>query len=188
MKCKLYVAQLLLAMTCSSDSAVDVLRSNSELRDILLRISSYNRQQQRRRWLRYPGEVFKSAVRSKRKEQQRRRPFIEATALKDDLTGKVQGTANQVLAAIGYNQWVPKIPGQKGLRILCMDGGGSRGMTAVKVLDCLVKSLDGVEAADCFDLVVGTSTGAIIAFLVGLKRDTSTRAVDRYDDLIGKIL
>jgi hypothetical protein len=117
----------------------------------------------------------------------RRRPFIEATALTNDLNGKVQGTANQILAAMGYNQWVPKIPGQKGLRILCLDGGGSRGMTSVAAMDCLVESLGGMEVADCFDLVVGTSTGAIIAFLVGLKRETSKQAVQRYDVLIEKI-
>ena len=188
MKCKLYVSQLLLAMACSNDSALDVLRSNKDVIEILLRISSYNRGSQTLRWLRYPGELIKGMVfRSNKNRRRRRRPFIEAAALGDGLNGKVQGTANQVLAAIGYNQWVPKIPGQRGLRILCLDGGGSRGMTAVTILDCLVKSLGGVEAADCFDLIVGTSTGAIIAFLVALKKDSSEQAVDRYDELIGKI-
>jgi predicted acylesterase/phospholipase RssA len=107
--------------------------------------------------------------------------------LTNDLNGKIQGTSNQVLAAIGYNEWVPKIPGQKGLRILCLDGGGSRGMTSAVALKCLVDALGGVEVADCFDLVVGTSTGAIIAFLVGLNRETSEQAVERYDVLIEKI-
>jgi len=72
-------------------------------------------------------------------------------------------------------------------RILCLDGGGSRGMTSVVALKCLVDSLGGMEVADCFDLVVGTSTGAIIAFLVGLNRETSEQAVARYDVLIEKI-
>jgi len=49
-------------------------------------------------------------------EQRRRQPFIEAASLQNNLNGRLQGTANQVLAAIGYNEWVPKIPGQKGLR------------------------------------------------------------------------
>jgi hypothetical protein len=53
------------------------------------------------------------------------RPFIEAASVQDGLSGQVRGTANQLLAAIGYNQWFPKIPGQKGLRILCFDGGGT---------------------------------------------------------------
>eukprot|EP00536_Pseudo-nitzschia_multiseries_P012243 jgi/Psemu1/326739/estExt_fgenesh1_pg.C_4580003 len=206
---KLYVTQLLLAMTCTSDSAVDAIRSTEGLKDTLLVYSSYARKERRRRWLRYPGEMIKSVwLNTKRKRkrghrrndssdsdssseeeetEQRRQPFIEAASLKDNLKGRIKGTANQVLAAIGYNEWVPKIPGQKGLRILCLDGGGSRGMTSVVAMKCLVDSLGGMEVADCFDLVVGTSTGAIIAFLVGLNRETSEQAVERYDVLIEKI-
>ena len=60
-------------------------------------------------------------------------------------------------------------------------------MTSVVAMKCLVDSLGGLEVADCFDLVVGTSTGAIIAFLVGLNRETSEQAVERYDVLISKI-
>lgn len=200
LRCKLYVTQLLLAMTCASDCAVDAIRSTDGLQDVLLDYSSYARREQRRRWIRYPGEMVKSMWLKKRKKQQdvetsettengepRRQPFIEAASLKNNLKGRIKGTANQVLAAIGYNEWVPKIPGQKGLRILCLDGGGSRGMTSVVAMKCLVDSLGGMEVADCFDLVVGTSTGAIIAFLVGLNRETSEQAVERYDVLIEKI-
>ncbi len=190
LQCKLYVLQLLLAMTCSSDSAVDALRATEGLRDAVLRCSSYARVEQTRRWLRYPGEMAKSFwqnVKGGEASTTRRRPFIEATSVKNDLHGKVQGTANQILAAIGYNQWVPKIPGQKGLRILCLDGGGSRGMTSVIAVNEMVKALGGVEVADCFDFVVGTSTGAIIAFLVGMKRETSEEAIKRYDVLIPTI-
>ena len=202
LRSKLYVTQLLLAMTCASDCAVDAIRSTEGLQDVLLVYSSYVRKERRRRWMRYPGELIKSvwlAKKHKRQQQNdsltatqnitetRRQPFIEAASLKNDLNGRIQGTANQVLAAIGYNEWVPKIPGQKGLRILTLDGGGSRGMTSVVAMKAIVDSLGGMEIADCFDLVVGTSTGAIIAFLVGLNRETSEQAVERYDDLIGKI-
>uniref|UniRef100_A0A7S4AE78 PNPLA domain-containing protein n=1 Tax=Pseudo-nitzschia australis TaxID=44445 RepID=A0A7S4AE78_9STRA len=198
---KLYVTQLLLATTCASDCAVDAIRATEGLQDVLLVYSSYAPKERRRRWMRYPGEKIKSMWLKKRRRrqkdspastsqettEQRRRPFIEAASVKDNLNGRIQGTTNQVLAAIGYNEWVPKIPGQKGLRILCLDGGGSRGMTSVVAMKCLVDSLGGMEVADCFDLVVGTSTGAIIAFLVGLNRETSEQAVERYDVLIEKI-
>jgi len=202
LQCKLYATQLLLAMACASDSAVDVIRSTEGLKDVLLIHSSYAPKERRRRWMRYPGEKLKSMWLAKRKIRQqnsskasvtekpkkkRRQPFIEAASLQNNLNGRIQGTANQILAAIGYNEWVPKIPGQKGLRILCLDGGGSRGMTSVVAMKCMVDSLGGMEVADCFDLVVGTSTGAIIAFLVGLNRETSEQAVERYDILIEKI-
>ena len=60
-------------------------------------------------------------------------------------------------------------------------------MTSVVAMKCLVDSLGGMEVSDCFDMVVGTSTGAIIAFLAGLNLETAEKAVERYDDLIGKI-
>ena len=131
LRCKLYVTQLLLAMTCASDSAVDAIRSTEGLKDVLLVHSSYARKERRRRWLRYPGEKLKSMMLTRRKIRQRfsstsfdtkqpkkkrRQPFIEAASLQNNLNGRIKGTANQVLAAIGYNEWVPKIPGQKGLR------------------------------------------------------------------------
>jgi hypothetical protein len=150
-RCQLYVMQLLLATTVASDSAVTALRSTKGLKDVVLKCSSYDRKEQTRRWLRYPGEVVKQklSIRKKKKngdespqdDERRTTPFIEAASPRSDIIGKVQGTANQILAAMGYNQWVPKSPNQKGLRILCLDGGGSRGMVAVTAVDCLVKEL-----------------------------------------------
>ena len=121
---KLYVLQMLLAMAIASDDAIDTFRSSPELKEAFLSVSSYAFTQKTRRWLRYPGELWKHFHR--RKNEHRSRPFIEAASVRDGLSGQVQGTANQLLAAIGYNQWVPKIPRQKGLRILCFDGGGTR--------------------------------------------------------------
>jgi patatin-like phospholipase/acyl hydrolase len=51
----------------------------------------------------------------------------------------------------------------------------------------LVDALGGVEVCDAFDMIAGTSTGAIIAFLVGLRRESSEQARKRYDALIKKI-
>ena len=95
--------------------------------------------------------------------------------------------SNQLLAAIGHNEWYPKTAGQKGLRILCLDGGGSRGVTAISSMNSIVEALGGIEVCDAFDMIAGTSTGAIIAFLVGLKRESSSMARKRYDKLIKQI-
>lgn len=208
MRCQLYVTQLLLAMTVASDSAVDALRSTQGLKEAVLKGSSYAPREKTRRWLRYSGKLAKllwrrtkrqtaatssassttdSTAPAVQSEEPKHRPFVEATELSDDLNGRVRGTSNQVLAALGVNQWVPKMPGQKGLRILCLDGGGSRGVSAVTSLNSLVKSVGGLEISDSFDMVVGTSTGAIIAFLVGLRRETSAQAVERYNALVAKI-
>jgi hypothetical protein len=186
---QLYVAQLLLAISLASDDAVHAIRETSGLKDAVLRCSSFATKERRRRWLRYPKEVVLWLWKSRRKSAKKlRRPFVEAGSIGYDLNGQVQRTANQVLAAIGHNQWVPKIPGQRGLRILCMDGGGSRGMVAVTAVAALVEAAgEGLEVCDSFDLLAGTSTGAIISFLVGLRQETSLEAVERYNQLIRQI-
>lgn len=47
--------------------------------------------------------------------------------------------------------------------------------------------MEGVEVCDAFDMIVGTSTGAIVAFLVGLRRESAADARIRYDTLIKRI-
>lgn len=100
---------------------------------------------------------------------------------------ELESPANKLLAAIGYNIWVPKAEGQKGLRILCLDGGGTRGIASLASLRAIVDAVGGVEPSDAFDIICGTSTGGIIAFLIGLRRETIGFAKKRYDTLIKRI-
>lgn len=195
-RCSLYVVQLLLAMVIASDAAVNALRTTAGLTDAVKASSSFAPKERSRRWIRYPLEIVKALFSSKNGAgsssvqmpgRRSQRPFIAAASIGDDLAGKVQGTANQVLAAIGHNEWIPKIPGQKGLRILCLDGGGTRGIAAITTLRSVVDAIGGIEVCDAFDIIAGTSTGAIIAFLVSLRRETSKQAKRRYDSLIKRI-
>lgn len=117
----------------------------------------------KRRWIRKPLSVVRRIIPGWWKENQTKKD----SWLEPGLTGQVQQNANKLLAAIGHNEWIPKLPGQKGLRVLCLDGGGTRGIAAVTALRHLVEAMGGVEVCDAFDMIVGTSTGAIIAFLVG---------------------
>ncbi|MFM7766115.1 MAG: patatin-like phospholipase family protein, partial [Sphingomonadales bacterium] len=57
-----------------------------------------------------------------------------------------------------------KIPAENKL-ILCLDGGGMRGILSIQLLKTLEK-IAGIPAYAMFDLVAGTSTGAIIAALM----------------------
>jgi len=153
LRCKLYITQLLLAMVVASDDTVTAIRSTDGLANAILACSSYAPKERRRRWLRYPGEMVKWLWRSKTEKNADtlRRPFLEAATVANDLNGQVQKTSNQILAAIGYNRWIPKTPGQKGLRILSLDGGGSRGMAAVTAVRCLVEAMgNGMEVSDTF--------------------------------------
>ncbi|KAL9180648.1 hypothetical protein ACHAXT_011101 [Thalassiosira profunda] len=182
-RCGLYVIQLLLAMGVASDEAVTTMRSTSGLLEAVVECSSYAKAERfRRKWIRKPVSFAKRMLPGRRKKQLQSDDWIE-----EGLTGQVQQNSNKLLAALGHNEWSPKMPGQRGLRILCLDGGGTRGIAAVQSLGHLVKAMDGVEVCDAFDMIVGTSTGAIVAFLVGLRRESAAEARIRYDVLIKRI-
>ncbi|MEO7641500.1 MAG: patatin-like phospholipase family protein [Ramlibacter sp.] len=59
-------------------------------------------------------------------------------------------------------------PPAKTCRILTLDGGGAKGFYSLGVLKQLEALLGGEPLAAKFDLIFGTSTGAIIASLLAL--------------------
>ncbi len=125
-------------MSFASDKAVDVLRATQGLTDTVLACSSYAQAERlRRRWIRYPMEVAKRLFSSEVAGKER--PFLAAASVNKGISGQTQGSANQLLAAIGYNVWYPKTAGQRGLRILCLDGGGTRGITAISSMRSIGK-------------------------------------------------
>ena len=189
-RCRLYINQLLLGMAVASDDAVHALRETPDLLETVRSFSSYTRKEKiRRRWVKYPLEVTRRMFNALRKngEEPSQTAFLAAASMKTGIIGEIQATANKLLAALGYNVFVPKTPGQRGLRILSLDGGGTRGIASLSIMKSIVESLGGVEVCDSFDMIAGTSTGAIIAFLVGLRRESNQQAKKRYDDLVAKV-
>eukprot|EP00804_Cyclotella_cryptica_P010208 CCRYP_013828-RA/>CCRYP_013828-RA protein AED:0.12 eAED:0.12 QI:366/1/1/1/1/1/12/339/913 len=183
-RCGLYVVQLMLAMAIASDKAVATLRSTSGLIEEVVQCSSYAPSECfRRKWIRKPLNLLGRKIPGLKKSQ----PTHSNGWIPSGLRGKMQENANKLLAALGHNIWVPKQPGQRGLRILSLDGGGTRGIAAVTSIRHIVDAMGGIEVCDAFDMIVGTSTGAIVAFLVGLRRESAADARIRYDTLIKRI-
>lgn len=89
--------------------------------------------------------------------------------------------------ALGGVAWKPKQPGQKGLRILSLDGGGTRGVLSIALIKELMKRIGKQYPHEVFDIICGTSTGGIIACLLGLQMRSIKETETLYDDLIDRV-
>lgn len=73
-------------------------------------------------------------------------------------------------------------PANKPFKILSLDGGGIRGVYSAELLrHCEETFCHGTKLADHFDMIAGTSTGAIIALGLGIGISTP-KIVDFYRD------
>ena len=76
-------------------------------------------------------------------------------------------------------------PGKK-RHILALDGGGVRGIVTLHMLARLEDRIRR-PACEFFDLIAGTSTGAIIAALLAFRRLTASEILDLYRRLIPQV-
>ncbi|KAK4211516.1 hypothetical protein QBC37DRAFT_12053 [Rhypophila decipiens] len=74
-------------------------------------------------------------------------------------------------------------PPEAGTRVLCLDGGGVRGIVELVILQALEDELLGIPIRNFFDLIVGTSTGGIIALGLGVKNWSLDTCIDKFKTL-----
>ncbi|KAI5644699.1 patatin-like phospholipase domain-containing protein [Phthorimaea operculella] len=108
----------------------------------------------------------------------------------EELTKEVAGIVREALALMGYTG-PTKGPGPN---ILSIDGGGIRGLIAIEILRHLEK-LTGRKVNEMFDYIIGVSTGAIIAAVIGgliaieilrhLEKLTGRKVNEMFDYIIG---
>uniref|UniRef100_UPI0037E90F52 calcium-independent phospholipase A2-gamma-like n=1 Tax=Semicossyphus pulcher TaxID=241346 RepID=UPI0037E90F52 len=87
----------------------------------------------------------------------------------------LQSTLRETLALIGY---LDPVKG-RGIRVLSIDGGGTRGVVPLQVLK-LLEAETGKKIHQLFDYVCGVSTGAVLAFMLGLAHFSLEECADMY--------
>ncbi|KAL3158161.1 hypothetical protein ABBQ32_011753 [Trebouxia sp. C0010 RCD-2024] len=96
-------------------------------------------------------------------------------------------SAIRALAILGQNDEVRKAVGRapmegRGVRILCMDGGGMKGLATLRMLRH-IEDCSGKRIHELFDLICGTSTGGILAASLALQQFTLDDCDDIYRNL-----
>ncbi len=78
----------------------------------------------------------------------------------------------------------------KELCLLALDGGGVRGLSSLQIVKRIMESIDPnfpPRPCDYFDMIGGTSTGGLIALMLGRLGMTVDEAIDAYLELAPKI-
>ncbi|XP_017161429.1 calcium-independent phospholipase A2-gamma-like isoform X2 [Poecilia reticulata] len=87
----------------------------------------------------------------------------------------LQASIREALALIGF---VDPVKGH-GIRVLSIDGGGTRGVVPLQLLKIL-EDETGRKIHQLFDYICGVSTGAILAFMLGLGRVSLEECTEMY--------
>jgi patatin-like phospholipase/acyl hydrolase len=81
------------------------------------------------------------------------------------------------------------MPGDR-IRLLALDGGGVRGLSSLMILQQLMATVNPdlpPKPCEYFDMIGGTSTGGLIAIMLGRLRMTVDDCIDAYTSLSDKV-
>ncbi|KAF5980102.1 calcium-independent phospholipase A2-gamma [Fusarium bulbicola] len=77
---------------------------------------------------------------------------------------------------------------ERPLRVLSLDGGGVRGLASLIVLKAIMDHASpGKKPCEVFDMIGGTSTGGLIAIMLGRLEMSVQDCIGEYETLVGKV-
>ena len=87
-----------------------------------------------------------------------------------------------------YQSWIVNIkPASAGVRLLTLDGGGIRGIAELETLRQIEKALGGkIRIQSFFDMIIGTSTGGVIALGLGVRNWSVEETTNVFTSLCAK--
>jgi len=118
------------------------------------------------------------------------REAIDYKPLKDNVK-QIQEAFNAVNAVLKPTFSPPEVPrfvradsfeGGKPIRVLALDGGGVRGISSLHLLKEVLKDVPNKDPWQIFDLIAGTSTGGLIAIMLGRLKMSIDECITRYEE------
>lgn len=97
-------------------------------------------------------------------------------------------TTSVLLSSVSFRKHLA-MPGDQ-IRLLALDGGGVRGLSSLMILDGLMATVDPEsppKPCEYFDMIGGTSTGGLIAVMLGRLRMTVHECIEAYTSLSDKV-
>ncbi|KAF4555209.1 Hypothetical protein D9617_3g022810 [Elsinoe fawcettii] len=78
--------------------------------------------------------------------------------------------------------------GEPPIRVLSLDGGGVRGLASLHLLRAVMdKAAPGKKPCEVFDMIGGTSTGGLIAIMLGRLEMKITECIEKYENIMGDV-
>ncbi|OTA97970.1 hypothetical protein M434DRAFT_64686 [Hypoxylon sp. CO27-5] len=79
-------------------------------------------------------------------------------------------------------------PDERPLRVLSLDGGGVRGLASLHILNAVMKKVSpSKKPCEVFDMIGGTSTGGLIAIMLGRLKMTVEECILAYEEVMGEV-
>ncbi|PVH79912.1 FabD/lysophospholipase-like protein [Cadophora sp. DSE1049] len=76
---------------------------------------------------------------------------------------------------------------KRGLRLLCLDGGGVRGLASLFMLKQILSHVENPNPYEFFDMIAGTSTGGLIAVMLGRLHMSIDECILHYANIMDEI-